>query len=167
VTLAKEKLNNILQDEDNIVSLISKLADRGQDLTTRLRNASVHPHESKSLRSFSIGQTAEMVGVSTSRIRELEREGRIAPKDSEAKMRTYTLAEVNSIRDILNRRPRRPAGQQAMVISVVNQKGGAGKTSTSVHAAQFLALKGYRVLVLDCDPQASTTMSLAMSRMLI
>jgi chromosome partitioning protein len=37
----------------------------------------------------------------------------------------------------------------------VNFKGGSGKTTTSAHLAQFLALRGYRVLAIDLDPQAS------------
>ena len=34
-------------------------------------------------------------------------------------------------------------------------KGGSGKTTSSAHLAQRLALKGYRVLAIDLDPQAS------------
>lgn len=37
----------------------------------------------------------------------------------------------------------------------MNFKGGSGKTTTSAHLAQFLALRGYRVLAIDLDPQAS------------
>jgi chromosome partitioning protein len=39
----------------------------------------------------------------------------------------------------------------------VNFKGGSGKTTTAAHLAQFLALKGFRVLAVDLDPQASLT----------
>jgi chromosome partitioning protein len=39
------------------------------------------------------------------------------------------------------------------IISVVNQKGGSGKTSFSVLACRALAEKGHRVLAIDCDPQ--------------
>jgi len=37
----------------------------------------------------------------------------------------------------------------------MNFKGGSGKTTTSAHLAQYLALRGYRVLAIDLDPQAS------------
>ena len=40
-------------------------------------------------------------------------------------------------------------------MAVVNFKGGSGKTTTAAHLAQHLALRGYRVLALDLDPQAS------------
>jgi chromosome partitioning protein len=41
------------------------------------------------------------------------------------------------------------------VIAVTNFKGGSGKTTTAVHLAQYLALRGFRVLAIDLDPQAS------------
>ncbi len=43
------------------------------------------------------------------------------------------------------------------VISLVNFKGGSAKTTTSAHLAQYLALRGYRTLAIDLDPQASLT----------
>ena len=45
------------------------------------------------------------------------------------------------------------------VISVVNYKGGVGKTSIVANLAVGLATKGHRVLVVDLDPQASLTFS--------
>jgi chromosome partitioning protein len=46
------------------------------------------------------------------------------------------------------------------VIAIVNQKGGCGKTTTAVNLGACLAADGHRVLVVDLDPQAHSTLAL-------
>lgn len=144
-------------------------AGQAAQLTHRMklhRQKLYKPGTAKVLRTFTPGEVAKFVGVDPSYLRKLDLDGPM-PKPATDKLgrRQYTVADMNQIRTILDQGERgsrrysrrRRSGEKLQVLSVINFKGGSGKTTTAAHLSQDLALKGYRVLGLDLDPQASFT----------
>jgi len=127
------------------------------------------PSASKTLRKFSSGEAARLIGVTDSRLRQLSLAGEgPQPEITANGQRRYALSEINALRELLSRSarsrkdaleylPHRTPEDHLQVIAVTNFKGGSGKTTTAAHLAQYLALRGYRVLGIDLDPQASFT----------
>jgi Mrp family chromosome partitioning ATPase len=54
--------------------------------------------------------------------------------------------------------------RRVRTIAVMNEKGGSGKTTTTISLAAVLAERGYRILVVDLDPQASASLWLGRGR---
>lgn len=54
-------------------------------------------------------------------------------------------------------------GVMKMIISIINQKGGVGKTTTAVSLASRFAKMEYKTLLVDLDPQANATISLGIN----
>lgn len=130
------------------------------------------PASMKTLRAFSSGEAAKLIGVSDGYLRQLSLAGEgPQPETGAGGRRFYSLSDINALRAYLAEQalakgnlakarsylPRcdAAAGEHVQVISVTNFKGGSGKTTSAVHLAQYLALTGHRVLAIDLDPQAS------------
>lgn len=140
---------------------ITSLYNRSLDALATLRSRGYDGDQqgARTAPRFSITRAAELVGRAPATIREAEKEGRIAPVERTPTGRRvgYTLAEINQMREIFGTLQWRAPEDPVSVIAVQNFKGGVGKSTVSTHLAQYLAIQGYRVCLIDCDSQGSTT----------
>lgn len=140
---------------------LEAMANRAATVVERLRARVFTPESLKRLDlRFPIKSAAAMVGCPETLIREAEDDGRLpapALHPGSGRRTGYRLEDVNRMRDLFNTRPGRAASDAPLIIAVQNFKGGVGKSTIVCHLAQFLALRGYRICVVDCDSQASTT----------
>jgi chromosome partitioning protein len=147
------------------IRAIDKLEDilaNSENFLQRMHELGAQPNQRKALlRLFSPSEAAEMVGRDRTTLARAEAEIGIveAPRNPQNNRRTgYTLAQVNAFRAHFGTLPWRDAATDVpIVIACQNFKGGVGKSTTCVNFAHYLALKGYRVLVIDTDSQATTT----------
>lgn len=141
------------------------VATLGDSFIATLRELHAPPVGIKTLRRHRIQEAAREIGRSVSWLRAQESEaGFPAPADRSAGgRRMYTLAEINAIRAYAGTSPK-PPPRRPYVLGFVNFKGGSSKTTCTYLASHFLASRGYRVLLVDLDPQGSLTASFEISR---
>jgi len=139
---------------------VTALADRSSSVLEKLRQSArdVRSDERREP-TFPIGKAAELIGRTTAAIRDAESDGRLATpaRGNNNRRLGYTLAQLNDMRGAFGTRPWRTPDDPCAILAVQNFKGGVGKSTLSVHLAQHLAIRGYRVLLIDCDSQASAT----------
>lgn len=111
-------------------------------------------------RRWGMKDAAELVGVSRQTIDKAEKEGRLPAPDrrENGSKAGYTIYQINDMMAAFGTAPHRKPGDEPQVISVCGHKGGGWKTSTTVHLGQWLALQGYRVLLVDHDPQGTCSL---------
>lgn len=158
-----------------ILSKINTVVKRGETIMKEIpglvRKAQKHKHDAEWLeasqvderiqkRRYGTTQAAELAGISHSLMYAAEKDGRLPEpefrSDTAKKVRSgYTMNHINHMRQVFNTASRKPEGATAAVVGILNLKGGSQKTTTCHLFSQFLAMKGYRVLLLDTDPQGS------------
>jgi chromosome partitioning protein len=149
--------------------LHDKLREDAERLSEALEHMSklfLAPKEEKTLRSFATPEVVELLRVSDGYLRKAHFDGRIPEVEQGANnKRLYTAENIIEIRHILAQNakdplqflPGRRPGDKLQIWSTVNFKGGSSKTTTTISLGMRLAMRGYRVLLLDSDPQASLT----------
>ncbi|EQB19040.1 AAA family ATPase [Sphingobium lactosutens] len=158
--MASEQTLEAPQDEllDDGLGLLHR---RALTILKRIRDNAIDPETgAKKGPSFPISKAAALVGRTASAIREAERDGRLPARGRTASGHRvqYSLEELDHMREVFGTRPWRSPEDVPAIISVSNFKGGVGKSTIALHLAQHFAIRGYRVLFIDCDSQASSTM---------
>ncbi|MEM7317882.1 MAG: plasmid partitioning protein RepA [Pseudomonadota bacterium] len=151
-------------DRTRIDALIGQHAEALSERLQAHRAQLFPPDARKSLRKFTSGEAAALLGVKDAYLRKLHLEGRgPSPEITAGGRRHYSPQDIQALREMLEQGakvpgtylPGRRDGDPIQVITVINFKGGSGKTTTAAHLAQKMALDGYKVLAVDLDPQAS------------
>lgn len=148
-----------------IVELFRSYADICAAAQQKAIELESHPDKRKHLRDFTARESAAILGVSQSHLRNLCRNPDF-PQGIQAGngRRSFSIENLHDARAWLARstgnpryEPGRRDGDPLQTVTFVNFKGGSGKTTSATHFAQYLALNGHRVLLIDLDPQASAT----------
>jgi chromosome partitioning protein len=149
------------------LSITDVIASDGGSLSSELlamRQTLFPPASQKVLRAFSSSEAGKLLGIADAYLRQLSLGGKGPQPTIVGGRRSYTLSQINEMRVVLDETskgkrysPHRDQSEHCQVMAVVNFKGGSGKTTTAAHLAQYLAFRGYRVLAVDLDPQASLT----------
>lgn len=141
------------------INTLRMMANSCEQMRDRVKAIEFSPAGEKILDlTFGPGIAAELVGRTPEALAKAEKEGRLqAPKQQANGRRFYTLEDLTEIRTALGIHVGKTADEDAVIIANSNFKGGVGKSTITKHFADYLGLRGYKVLVVDCDPQASTT----------
>ncbi|MCW1920366.1 AAA family ATPase [Rhodobacter sp. KR11] len=151
-------------------SYLQQMNERSLAQQAAVRRSTFSPAEVKTLRPFSIWEISTfMFDVPADTLRKKLAEDPTLPQgevEEDGRQRWFTLSEINELRRRVRFRgkplsPERPKGP-ALRVAVSNFKGGVGKTVVAQHLANAAALDGYRVLVIDFDPQATLTHSMGL-----
>lgn len=148
-------------DQIEIFRRIAGVLRAAQRAAIEVENA---PERRKRLRTFSVQEVAALLGVSQKDVR-LGVGGRAVTGPAAAharlsfedigRVRVALQGEDGGCRFVPQRDPKRH--ERLATVVFTNFKGGSAKTTSSIHFAQYMALAGYRVLLVDLDSQASAT----------
>lgn len=136
-------------------------SEDGRNILGSLLAAAHAPEHARTMRSFTQKELIETF-LGNEHIKPLRKwvRSNVIPRlkkaGEEGRVR-LTLEDFHAYMADAGLMPSRPAGSRAMRLMIGAYKGGSGKSSVTLHLSQLLGLKGWRVLVIDSDPQGTLT----------
>lgn len=152
---------------DEAAALVAGLSEAWNAMSSRVRETVFSPTGTKTLdMRYSVEQAAELiVGRSPSWLRKvIAKQPELGPDVRHNERAFYSVEGIQRVREATSALPHRAPQEQPAILAFSNFKGGVGKSTISVHFAHYMAMRGYRVLLVDCDSQASATALLGLSQ---
>lgn len=168
--LRNMKFEKMTMKNSDFISQVRQEHDALRDTLLAMAEIQHPPTSRKSMRKLTAAQAAAYIGISARYLANVVTEmGLEVEQTGTHGRRQYSIDEITQVRRFLaqksgndkkkqlNYDPRRRKEDELQVLACANFKGGSGKSTTAVHLAQYLALRGYRVLFIDLDPQGSAS----------
>jgi chromosome partitioning protein len=138
---------------------LQSLATAAGAVLEQVRDTAAAPAPTKIAPAFTSVAIAELCGIARDQLKYLTAKYGLPTglKIEGSRAKEYSLEEAITFVRALAPHPERPQGKSGKVVTFCNHKSDVGKTSTAVALAQAMTLRGFRVLVIDCDVQAKAT----------
>lgn len=155
----QEEITAALGGERLSVADLAAQARIAEVLLEEVRDEMLEPVRRKTPRVFTSKEAMELLGVKKLTFERRLKSGHYpAALHTDTGRRQHSWADIRAMHRADDKSIEKPEGGRSKVIAITNLKGGCGKTTIACTLAQGLALRGANVLLIDLDPQGSTTM---------
>jgi chromosome partitioning protein len=154
VAMEECKGTNMTADEPDPIEAFRRFAQTCDIIQQHIVAVDNEPHQRKALRLFGLREACRVLDADEAALRGVPVAAPLFQPGGRIDVATLQALRLHV------RRPHdaaKPPLARTCVLAVANFKGGAAKSSTSVHLAQHLVMRGFRVLLVDLDSQATAT----------